>query len=191
MWTRDAFPFEHLRTGHSLGQVFLRRGDWHSASVAYESAREAFLLMFGQGLDETDARHLIENAGPLFAEAAYAASEMGDPEAAFSLLNEGKAQLMAVALGAAGPADASNIRNGIASGEEFAIGWRNMNRLVSARKLPRESRDASLALGSVTFQANGPPGRAPFVTLRAPTLVDGAGAALNVTTSGSVVMIRR
>jgi urease accessory protein len=33
------------------------------------------------------------------------------------------------------------------SGEEFAIEWRNLNQLVSARKLPRESRGASLALG--------------------------------------------
>src|SRR5205823_5566723 len=33
------------------------------------------------------------------------------------------------------------------SGEEFAIGWRNLNQRLSARKLPRESRDASLALG--------------------------------------------
>jgi urease accessory protein len=33
------------------------------------------------------------------------------------------------------------------SGEEFAGEWRSLNQRLSARKLPRESRDASLALG--------------------------------------------
>ena len=81
-----------------LGQALLKKRDWHSASAAYESARAAFLLMFGQGLDEMEARDLIESGGPLFAEAAYAATEMGNSEEAFSLLSEGKARLMAVAL---------------------------------------------------------------------------------------------
>jgi hypothetical protein len=87
-----------LRTARNLGQALFRKRDWHSAGAAYESARAAFLVMFGQGLDEMEARDLIENAGPLFAEAAYAATEMGNSEEAFSLLNEGKARLMAVAL---------------------------------------------------------------------------------------------
>ena len=32
-------------------------------------------------------------------------------------------------------------------GEEFAMRWRNLNQRLSARKLSRESRDASLTLG--------------------------------------------
>ena len=62
------------------------------------SAREAFLLLFGQGLDEVEARDLIAEAGPLFAEAAYVAAQIGDRERALGLLSEGKARLMAVAL---------------------------------------------------------------------------------------------
>jgi CHAT domain-containing protein len=66
--------------------------------AAFLSAREAFLLLFGQGLDEIDTRNLISRAGPLFSEAAYAAVQIGDSELAISLLSQGRARLMAIAL---------------------------------------------------------------------------------------------
>jgi CHAT domain-containing protein len=98
VYTREAYPRDHLRTGRLLAQALLQRRDWHAARLAYADARDAFLLLFGQGLDEAEARSLIEDAGPLFAEAAYVAAEQGDAEAALGLLSESRARLMAVAL---------------------------------------------------------------------------------------------
>ena len=98
VFTREAFPREHLRMGRWLGQSLLDKHDWQAASAAYAGARDAFLLLFGQGLEEVEVKDLIAAAGPLFTEAAYAATEMGDLPGAFNLLSEGKARLMAVAL---------------------------------------------------------------------------------------------
>jgi len=72
--------------------------DWSSALEAYESARKAFLLLFGQGLNEVEARDLIEQTGSLFPESAFASAEMGDLEGALDSLIEGKAKQVAVAL---------------------------------------------------------------------------------------------
>ena len=98
VFTRDAFPREHLRTGRALGHVLLQAGNWQEASSVHTSAREAFLLLFGQGFDEVEARSLIADAGPLFAEAALGAVERGAPEAAVALADEGRAHLLAVSL---------------------------------------------------------------------------------------------
>jgi hypothetical protein len=66
--------------------------------LAYASAREAFLLLFGQGLNDAEARDLIDDAGPLFAEAAFAAAQRGESETALALANEGRARLLGIAL---------------------------------------------------------------------------------------------
>src|SRR5262249_41150454 len=92
--TREAFPREHLRTGRLLGRTLLDKQDWRAAGAAYASARDAFLLLFGQGLDQDEARDVIAEAGPLFAESAYAAAEMGDAPGALNLLSEGRARLL-------------------------------------------------------------------------------------------------
>jgi CHAT domain-containing protein/tetratricopeptide (TPR) repeat protein len=96
--TRETLPREHLRTARLLGGAYLERGDWHKAGLAYASAREAFLLLFGLGLDAGEGRDLMDQAGPLFAEAAFSAAQRGEAEAALSLASEGRARLMAVAL---------------------------------------------------------------------------------------------
>jgi CHAT domain-containing protein/tetratricopeptide (TPR) repeat protein len=98
VFTRESLPREQLRTGRALGETLLLTGDWHKAGLAYATARGAFLLLFGQGLNDVEARELIDAAGPLFAEAAFAAAQRGEGESALSLANEGRAQLMAVAL---------------------------------------------------------------------------------------------
>lgn len=98
VFTRDAFPHEHLRTGRALGHVFLQAGNWQEASAVHTSAREAFLLLFGQGFDEAEARSLIADAGPLFAEAALGAVERGAPDHAVALADEGRARLLNVSL---------------------------------------------------------------------------------------------
>jgi CHAT domain-containing protein/tetratricopeptide (TPR) repeat protein len=97
-FTRETLPREHLLVTRAVGRTLLEAGKWREAGLVYASARDAFLLLFGQGLDEAEARSLIEQAGPLFGEAAYAAAQDGDAEAALTLASEGRARLMAVAL---------------------------------------------------------------------------------------------
>jgi tetratricopeptide (TPR) repeat protein len=96
--TVEAFPRDHLSHGHTLGQIFFEKGDWQAAEAAYRSAREAFLILFGQGFEEFEAQDVIATAGPLFAESAYVAAEKGDAARALSLLSEGKARLISVTL---------------------------------------------------------------------------------------------
>ena len=98
VFTRDADPLGHLRASRRLGHVLLDAGEWQRAAPVHASAREAFLMLFGQGLSDAEARALIADAGPLFAELAYAAVQRGETERAFELANEGRARLMAVAL---------------------------------------------------------------------------------------------
>jgi len=98
VFTRDAFPQEHLRTARALGHVLLQAGNWQEAGAAHTSARDAFLLLFGQGFDDAGASSLIADAGPMFAEAALGALERGAPDAAIALADEGRARLLAVSL---------------------------------------------------------------------------------------------
>ncbi len=98
VFTRDAFPREHLRAGRSLGRVLLQLGYWDEARRAQAGAVDAFRLLFGEGIDEADVRALIAEAGPLFAEAAYAAAQDNDTEGALALADEGRARLLAVAM---------------------------------------------------------------------------------------------
>jgi CHAT domain-containing protein len=72
--------------------------EWQKAGSVHASAREAFLLLFGQGLEEAETRALIAEAGPLFAEAALAAVQRGEAEGALELASEGRARLLAVAM---------------------------------------------------------------------------------------------
>jgi hypothetical protein len=96
--TRENQPFFHFMTAVLLGPTLLKLQRWTEASSVYATAREAFLVMFGQGLNEAEARDLIAHAGPLFAEAAFAATQLGEGEKALALATEGRARLMAVAL---------------------------------------------------------------------------------------------
>ncbi len=98
VFTRDAYPRDHMNAGRLLGRMLLQNGNWHDAEPVYASARDAFLLLFGEGSEEAEARALIADAGPLFAEAAFAAIQRGDNEAALALADEGRARLLAVAM---------------------------------------------------------------------------------------------
>ena len=96
--TREAFPRDHFVTAREMGSVLIELRQWQRAGPIYASARESFLLLFGQGLDEAQARDLISEAGPLFAEAAFAATQRGEADTALALVGEGRARLLAVAL---------------------------------------------------------------------------------------------
>jgi CHAT domain-containing protein/tetratricopeptide (TPR) repeat protein len=95
---RQSVPRDALRLLRSLGTALSERGEWRRASQVYAEARESLLLLSAQGLDDTAAAALIDTAGPLFAEAAYAAAQLGEMERALTLASEGRARLMAAAL---------------------------------------------------------------------------------------------
>lgn len=98
VFVREAYPRDHLLTARLLGGTLLEAQEWHKAGTAYAGAREAFLVLFREGPEEGEARDLIARAGPLFAEAAFAASQLGQSEMALTLASEGRARLIAVAL---------------------------------------------------------------------------------------------
>jgi CHAT domain-containing protein len=97
--TREAFPRDHLLTARTLADVWTQRGNWVRARDTLAGARDAFFILFGQGvINEIEARHLISQAGSLFADLAYAEAENGDVKAALATLSEGRAILLAAAL---------------------------------------------------------------------------------------------
>jgi CHAT domain-containing protein len=91
-------PRNYLATADRLGRVLLESRDWVRASQVLAEARSAFMLLFGQGLDEVEAHDLIETAGTLFANLAYANAALGIHREAFAIACEGKARLLATAL---------------------------------------------------------------------------------------------
>ena len=98
VFTAEAHPRDHMLTARQLARVLSEAGEFRKAGPIYASARDAFLVLFGQGLDEAEARALIAGAGPLFAEAAFAALQRGETEAALELASEGRARLLAVSM---------------------------------------------------------------------------------------------
>jgi CHAT domain-containing protein len=96
--TAEALPRDSVGTGRLLGEVQLLRGDWQVASEAFAVARRAFLILYGQGLQDAEARLAVAQAGTLFAGAAYAAAQRNDLTAALTLASEGRARLLATAL---------------------------------------------------------------------------------------------
>jgi CHAT domain-containing protein/tetratricopeptide (TPR) repeat protein len=94
----QSFPRGHFVTAMRLGQALSAKGDWIGALESFEAARASFRLLFGQGFNEAEARDLLQDAGPLFTDAAYAAATKGEVGRAFELLEEGKARLLAIAL---------------------------------------------------------------------------------------------
>jgi CHAT domain-containing protein len=96
--TRAQRPRDHLHTGRLLGEALAEARQWHKAGLIYADARGAFLQLFGLGLNDAEARDLIVEAGPLFADAAFAAAARGEPRAALDLANEGRARQLRVAL---------------------------------------------------------------------------------------------
>jgi len=103
--TAEAVPILHLRTASQLGEVLVETAsklgkapDWSRAADVLAEARRTFTLVFGEGPSEAEACVLIEFAGGLFANAAYAASELGRHEEAFELACQGRGRLLDVAL---------------------------------------------------------------------------------------------
>jgi CHAT domain-containing protein len=98
VFTSETMPLEHLHSTHRLGEVLIRQHDWSGAAAVLADARKAFALLFGDGLEESEARELLELASGLFASSAYAACELGRVEEAFELACQGRARLLAMVL---------------------------------------------------------------------------------------------
>jgi CHAT domain-containing protein len=98
VFTRDTYPLQHMGTARSLARNLMEAKEWQRAGPVHASAREAFLLLFGEGLEENQTRAIIAEAGPLFAEAALAAVQRGESEVALELASEGRAKLLSVAM---------------------------------------------------------------------------------------------
>lgn len=96
--TRDGAPLAHLEISKALGATLADAGDCKSATAVYASAREAFLMLFGEGLEDADTRALVTTAGPMFADAAYCVAETGEATAAVQLASEGRARLLGLSL---------------------------------------------------------------------------------------------
>jgi CHAT domain-containing protein/tetratricopeptide (TPR) repeat protein len=152
VFTRDTFPLQHMETARALARNYMEAKEWQKAGPVHASAREAFLLLFGQGLEEVETRALIAEAGPLFSEAALAAVQRGEVEGALELASEGRARLLAVAMKLQAldlPADArqrlDELRIAIRAEQQVVDAARGVERVAALEKLAR-SRQAMLDL---------------------------------------------
>jgi CHAT domain-containing protein/tetratricopeptide (TPR) repeat protein len=166
VFTRDTFPLQHMETARTLARNLMEIKEWQKAGPVHASAREAFLLLFGQGLEEAETRALIAEAGPLFAEAAFAAVQRGEAEGALELASEGRARLLAVAMKLQAldlPADArrrlDELRAAIRAEQQAVDAARGVERAAALEKLAG-SRLALLDLVRGTSAGEGKAGTA-------------------------------
>ena len=191
---REALPRSYLLTQRLLGEVLLKQHCWSEAGPVYAGARDGFLLLFGQGLDAAEARDLIIQSGPLFAEAAYAAAERGETETALSLASEGRAHLMAVALrlntlglSSTKGEKLQDLRSDIAALERSAETAEGFDRTAALDRLA-ELRQQLLAIVKEATASESQPGSVMAI---ARTLTAGGGAVVVpiVTDIGSKVVV--
>lgn len=128
--TIDTAPRETLTSARLLGSALLAQGNALAAAAAYADARKAFLLAFGMGLEETEARAVLDEAGMMFSEAAFAAIENGDLAGALEILNEGRARLLAGSLS----------REAVTLGPEKRA---RMSRITETLRAARRAADAT------------------------------------------------
>jgi len=95
---RDTYPHYSLVLSRRLADIWIELGNWQNAQPALGSAKEVFFVLFGEGIDEEEARRLISLAGSQFADLAYAQARIGDTKTALATLSEGRALLLSAAL---------------------------------------------------------------------------------------------
>ena len=78
VFTRDGYPYDHLRTARLLGGTLLEAGELQRARLAHDDARDAFLVLLGEGIEKSETRALIADAGPLFSDFAFGAAQRGE-----------------------------------------------------------------------------------------------------------------
>jgi hypothetical protein len=98
VYSRETYPLDHLLTSKSLIALRMEQKNWQEAARLQESARDAFLLLIGQGIDDNLSRQLMGDAGTLFTDAAYTALQLGDTDRALQWANEGRGRQLSLGL---------------------------------------------------------------------------------------------
>ena len=97
VFTRDGSPLDHLRSHGCSAACCSRRATSGGGAAHRQRARGVPAAVrtrrFGSG-----GAALLADAGPLFADAAFAALQRRETEKALELANEGRARLLAVAM---------------------------------------------------------------------------------------------
>ena len=94
----EVLPKQHLRTSSLLGATRLTVGDWDGAAKALYAARSTADLLIGQGLNETETAHVLEEASAIGPHAAFAIAKGGDAFGALEALEAGRAHQLTIAL---------------------------------------------------------------------------------------------
>jgi tetratricopeptide (TPR) repeat protein len=189
VYTPESFPLRHLKASHVLGRLYIRQRRWSLASEALASAREAYRFQFGQGLHEVDVQELLSVAASLFTTSAFVAAELRDSARAFRLLNDGKAQLMAVTLRLLDPKvpnaerqRASTLRRDIREWSRLAASEQGEDGAAALVRLAELRRE----LGEIVEAAHPP---TPNISL--PTDVESVILAPVITEYGSKLLIAK
>jgi tetratricopeptide (TPR) repeat protein len=95
----SAAPMQHMLTAHAAGEVAALRRDWRGAKAHLGSAIAASTILFGEGLNRSEAERVVRSGGRLYASAAYVAAELGNASLALDTLEAGRARLLRTALG--------------------------------------------------------------------------------------------
>ncbi len=91
---------DRIQLLETLGDFDSRQGDWLSAYQYYKEAIDAVNGTFREQDSEYGRRFEIATSSELYSKAAFCLVSLGDYEAAFLILDEGKARLLASALAA-------------------------------------------------------------------------------------------
>lgn len=194
VFARDVDPRQHLRTSRLLARTLSERGEWHKAASHFASAREAFLLLFGEGLDEAETRALIGEAGPMFADAAFAAIQRGETDRALEIASEGRARLLAVALklqtldvSAETRQRVDDLRGSIRAAQQAADTAQGVGRAAAIEKLVALRQDL---LGLLKHSGHGPgEPRSPIAKARNAIAGRGALVVPVITALGASILV--
>jgi CHAT domain-containing protein/tetratricopeptide (TPR) repeat protein len=97
----DELAFERRRTLADFGHFLFERSRWREALSEYERAIKAGIALAAEAYTAAGRRAEVSHLSRIYPNAAYCLLRLGRPEAALTLLEEGKARLLAEALGLA------------------------------------------------------------------------------------------
>jgi|SRR5215469_4122496 len=98
VYTRDAFPIDHLKAQQSLGEVLSKLRHWEPALDALEAAVATAEMVYAQAFTEAGRRSEVARTGDLYAMNAWCLLHLGKPSRALERLEEGRTRLLSEAL---------------------------------------------------------------------------------------------
>jgi CHAT domain-containing protein len=98
VYNRDDFPAANLMTLLCLGDAYFDVGRWPEALDAYREAMAADRLLALATYTEHGRRRHAENTAAVYANAAYCLAQLGEYEAAFVTLDQGKTRALTEAV---------------------------------------------------------------------------------------------